>query len=125
MESLRPIWYTYYTTNNKTNTTAMSGKTVVDFSVGYTAALALTNDGMVYSMDPSNNYGQSGDGLYTSHNLFTPSVKFNNAMLCGETIVNVYGGGLNSMVTPSYGRLLIVGSNVVRIEFVYLMVVVW
>jgi alpha-tubulin suppressor-like RCC1 family protein len=89
----------------------MSGKTVIDFSVGGTAVLALTNDGLVYSADTDNYMYQAGDGTRTAHQAFTLASKFNSARGCGETIVNVHAGGYNSMVTTSYGRLLIVGSN--------------
>jgi alpha-tubulin suppressor-like RCC1 family protein len=94
----------------------MNGKTIVDFSVGGTALLALTNDGLVYSSDTSNGVYQAGDGTLVSHQAFALATAFNSAKGCGETIVNVHGGGYNSMVTTSYGRLLIVGSNSVSVH---------
>ncbi len=88
-----------------------TGRTIVDIAGGGGCVYALTNDGVLYASGYNVNRGL-GDGTTITNTSFVLSSSVMAALICGERIINIYGGGSpNGLITTNYGRLLAWGDN--------------
>ena len=90
----------------------ISGKTIDAIAPGRAHILVLTSDGLLYGYGKNNNY-QLGDGTLEDRQ-FALATNVLSALICTETIQNIYSQEMTSIVTTSFGRMLIWGQNTVR-----------
>lgn len=86
----------------------LSGKDIVDISVGYDHSLAVSSDGQVFAWG-DNYYGQLGDGTTTASN--SPVAVDMSGVLSGKTVVAVASGTSFSTALTSDGQIYTWGLN--------------